>query len=94
MVLEFSLLPSVSEQESPPSTLRGVSMSISSFHLNVHGKTYLSIGPKFSSRWDSGVEHPSYHRRSLVLEVLPPGAAWKGKQVPDFQVWSRFFSVV
>ena len=31
---------------------------------------YLSIGPKFLSRWDFGVEHPSYHRRSLALEYL------------------------
>ena len=45
-------------------------MGISNFYHNVQGEVYLLIGPKFPIRWDSGVEHPSYHRRLLALEYL------------------------
>ena len=45
-------------------------MGISNFYLNIQGEVYLLIGPKFPIRWDSGVEHPSYHRRLLALEYL------------------------
>lgn len=73
---------SISERECPKPILPGVSMSISNIHLNVQGEMCLPTDPKFPTRWDSAVEHPSYHRRWLALEFLLQRLDWLGKHVP------------